>query len=474
MNLRKAKPAEIAMVMIKELPPLAVCDKTEEVYYYEDGQYILFPTEMMNRFVYKFFVDNECSDAWTESKAKGIIAGIRYDPYNVPIVSFDQDEKHINLNNGVLDTEGIKLKQHSPEYYFTYKLDVDYKPGDTKCPEFMSFLESVFNEPNKDGEFEPDWETIDKILKIGGYLLYPKNKMEKLFMFLGDGSNGKSFLIDIYQSFFPKKFVTSLSLKTLSDENSFSREQLIYSKLNISAEEKGQKIDSEQIKRIVSGQDITVNKKFEKNPNITPKTKIVVDSNGLPYFSDSTHGTLRRIYSIKFKNRFVPYEVYKNFLDPKTQRVFPQKQKSAFFSKIMEEKSAILNKFLDGLKSLKDNDWHLAETQNTNEMSKEYQEDTDTIGFWLNENYRIPTEEEKEEDFFGGTPATEIVDNFYQYYVENFPGKKFNYSTKALGRRIKELFRVETEYRFIKNDVSGKRKKITVYPIIEKKENEQE
>lgn len=470
MNLRKAKPAEVAITMLKDLPPLAVDKTTGTLFYYEDNYYQEFTKDGLNRTIYKYYLDNGCSDAWNESKAKNISAAIRMDPKKTPLVDFDTSEELINLRNGVLDLEEIRLKKHDPKYYFTYKLEVDYKPGEIDCPNFMEFLETVFNEFDSDGKLQPDYETIDSILKIGGYLIYPKNKMEKFFMFLGDGSNGKSFLIDIFQSFFPKKFITSLSLRLLATEDSFSRNQLLSSKLNISGEEKDSRVDAEQIKRIVSGQDITIYRKFEANISIIPKTKIVVDSNGMPSFKDSTHGTLRRIHKVAFKNRFLPYSEYKNIKNPEEHRMFPQREKTAFFKKVMEEQPAILNMFLSGLVDLREKNWSLPKTKNSDELDMEYREQTDTIGNWLMDNYEL--EEEEDDSFWEGIPIGEIIENFQDYYSENFPGTKFSYSSKGVGRRIREIFRVDPVRKNI-NKANGKRTTTTVYKLREIKQDEE-
>lgn len=465
-NISKLKPAEIAPIIIDELPPLAVERGSDDIFYYEDNHYKKFHKEDLFRFIYKFFMDNDSLDTWSRNKQEEIFSAIKYNPTKIALVDFNDHGPLLNVKNGVLDLDTLELKEHSPEYYFNYIVDVEYDPEAKECPTFKYFLESLFNHIDEERNITPDEETISAVLQICGYLLYPENKMEKFFMFLGNGANGKSLLIDVIKSFFPKEFITSLSLQILSSETSFQREQLQQSRINISAEEKGQKVDSEQIKRIVSGQDISVDRKFEKCLNIQPQAKIVVDSNGLPYFNDASYGTLRRIYALGFNNKFVPEDEYKNIQDPVSYRIFKQRDRNQFLDDIMKEKSAIFNLFLSGLKQLEANNWQLPETPNTQAIMKEYQEQTDSLGTFLLENY-----EAIQTPAWEGLRTEDVLNDFREYYERHFPGKQFGYSTKIIKKRINDLFRVSSEDRIRYN--TNQRAVTETFHAIQYKKNEE-
>ena len=99
-------------------------------------------------------------------------------------------------------------------------------------------------------------------------------------------------------------------------------------KLNICSEEKGGQIDSEELKRIISGDQVSIQRKYQNGASeLIPKTKIVVAVNNMPYFNDTTFGTIRRLIMFHFRNRFVSEADYKNEEDPEKFRIFKRVDK---------------------------------------------------------------------------------------------------------------------------------------------------
>ena len=447
-------PIEYSERIKETMPPLAVKKSSSELYAYNDKYYEPVTEHELNQFIYNYFVlgvpadkINPQPDNWNTARSKQISDALVLHPTIKQVDEFDSSQDLLNINNGVLDISDIsnpKLIPHHRDQEFSSIIDVTYDKNKTEAPNYKRFVESTFTELKSPET--PDFEAIDAINQLGGYLLYPKNKIEGFFMFLGGGANGKSLLIEIYRSFFDDKFVTDMSLKAMAQESSLERSQLIYSRLNISGEEKGRPIDAEQIKKISSGQHILISRKFMEPMTIKPNTKIIVDSNTIPHFKDHTHGTMRRLNLFKFPNKFVSKKDYETLKEPLLKRTFLMENRDTLLPAIMDEKSAIFNIFLSALKTLQKNNWRFPVTNNSTSMLEEYNEETDTLGSWLEETY-FPTPT-KDRDEFNTEAVTTILNDFQEYYQIHFPSTRFPYSSKGIARRINVVF---GEERVVKN-----------------------
>lgn len=430
----------------------------ESIYMYNGIYYNVLRKNDLKKIIYKFMVDNNILDAFKTNVINDIIQSLKSN-FNIETVEMDNYDNLLNVNNGIVNIETGELVPHSDKYNFSYVIDVDYDPKAQDCTYFLGLLSKIFNNEN---------DTISNICRIGGYLLYPKNEIEKMFFFLGDGANGKSILLEIYKLFFPKKNISCLSLQQLSSD-SFLRSQLLKSRVNVASETKGGKIDSEELKKIVSGEPITVNVKYDEPINFIPFTKIIIASNTKPYFNDTSHGIMRRLHIIEFKSIFMDKEEYDKEFDHEKRNIYLKIHKKEIFKNIDKEKSSIFNLFLKFLKDLKEKDWVLPETLNTKIIKEEYMEKADIMGTFLREYYEIKKEDDPSPDL----DVKDIFKEFREWYCNNFEEKKFNHSTVGIGLKIKSIFRVNS-IKFYGKDHKNDRNKSTLYPIVRRELNLEE
>jgi len=100
----------------------------------------------------------------------------------------DKDPYLLNCQNGVINLRTGQITQHAKsKHLMLMKMaSVSYVPG-AQCPLFLQFLDEIF---------KGDAAMIEYVQKIIGYSL-TGNVMEKaLFLFLGDGNNGKTTLLE--------------------------------------------------------------------------------------------------------------------------------------------------------------------------------------------------------------------------------------------------------------------------------------
>jgi putative DNA primase/helicase len=423
--------------------------KSEEVIYIynkEEGVYEELSETIFDSIIYDFFVEAGITTCWKIGRINEIKRAIACSKQVAVGKEMDDYDNLINLNNGVLNLDTMSLAPHNHGYYFTTKIDVDYEADNKKCPEFVKFLQSTFNNNS---------EVIDGIMQVCGYILYPQNRMDppKMFMFMGEGANGKSMLIDIMSLFFDPSNVSYLSLAVLSKQGSM-RSSLLGSRLNISSEEKGANIDSEEIKKIISSEAVQIERKYKPNFAYKPKTKIILASNTTPYFNDTSHGIYRRLYMVDFPNRFIPQREWE-IMTPEAQQECTArgmkvgKDKTWLLETLKKEKTAILNLFLTGLKKLRKNGWIIPETEHMQRVREEYFDSTDNVRTFLVSRYEAGGIEGLESPI----SITQILEEYREWYRENVSERPLNYSTSLLGRKIKAIFKIES----VRLDVNGEK-----------------
>ncbi len=415
-------------------------ERNERMLYAFNGKYYE-PYERIDfdKMLHDFLVQHDITEVWKSNRLQEIKNAMEVND-SCPRVVFDNYDDLICLNNGILNINTMELKPHSPQYFFTHAINIDYDPQAPLPTRFMTFLEKCFMNSDE----SVDYDTIDTIIKIGGYVLYNKNPLEKMFLFLGEGANGKSILLDVYKNLFPSKNVSFLSLEELSGKGSgFERARLIGSKINFCSEAKSTSVDAEEIKKIVTGDGITINNKYGQVVNYVPHCKIMMASNTRPYFNDASHGLMRRLYLIEFKNRFLHPEEYNKIENPELFRIFKADDRDDLADALELEMPGILNMFLVHLQQLIKKEFKLPETKNSESIKDEYKMSNDGVGYFLKEHYYFPGHNlTGEEEYYS---ASEILDHYREWYKDNVSQGHLKYSAVLMGIKIKEVFRIESQ-----------------------------
>src|SRR5690606_13045346 len=99
----------------------------------------------------------------------------------------------LNCNNGTLDLDTFRFRQHSPGDLLTYCLDYEYRP-DADCPRFRQYIDEVL--VGEDGH-TPDRDLARLHQELMGCSLTTDNSHETMIWLAGDGGNGKTVDITI-------------------------------------------------------------------------------------------------------------------------------------------------------------------------------------------------------------------------------------------------------------------------------------
>ena len=267
-----------------------VTTELKEIYYYSNGVY---------RPNGDFLISQTCRKIWREisidTKDITEITKIIMDATgHIPINDFDSDHTKINMKNGMYDITTGKLTEHNPSYLSFTQYHIFYDRT-KKCPKFLKFLTK---------SLEHDVVKICTVLEMMALCFIPRNIIEKAFIHVGMGSNGKSTLFNILTAMIG---INNITAKTIHDfeNNRFSASALEGKSANISADvgKRGIK-NTELIKKLIGGDPIDSEKKFKKPYAFRPHATMIFSANELPEVDDSSDGFARKFELIKWEKKF--------------------------------------------------------------------------------------------------------------------------------------------------------------------------
>jgi P4 family phage/plasmid primase-like protien len=301
------------------------------------------------------------------------------------IEEVNNNSKIISLKNTMLkikDNGEIETLEHTPNFYNTVQLEVNYNP-DAKCETFLKFLSEALTEEN-----------IKALQEIIGCLMTTETKLQKAFFFIGKGGCGKSTIIRVLQHILGTSNYSTLSLQDLSDK--FRAFGLLGKIANFYADLPDRPLeDSSTFKSITGEDEITIERKFgQPIDGFRSKTKLLFSCNQMPRCKDRTDGLYRRLY-------FIPFN------EP-----LPEQQRDGdLTNKLILEVDGIFNWALEGLKRVILREWKIFETEAHKEKLKEYIGDNDNVIPFINENCVI------EKGLY--IKSSVLYEEYKQYCIEN-------------------------------------------------------
>lgn len=199
----------------------------------------------------------------------------------------------IVVGNGLLNIKDLTLNEYDENYICTNKININY---------------------NQDAYHEDLDKTLNKITcnnrklrklieEMIGYILLRENSFGKSFILTGDGSNGKSTLLDIINAMIGKENISSLGLHELNQR--FKTSELLGKLLNTGDDiGNGYIDDNSTFKKLVTGESINVERKGSDPFDFNNYAKLIFASNEIPRINDTTNALMRRLIIIPFDAKF--------------------------------------------------------------------------------------------------------------------------------------------------------------------------
>lgn len=269
------------------------------------------------------------------------------------------DQHKVVVNNGILDLSTGKLEQFDENIFNTRLLKIDYKPNAPKVKALDTVLDNVTLG-------DPDMRLL--LLQMFAYTLCNHSNYQKAFMLIGEGSNGKSIILDLLTSFVGSENKSNIPLNGLKDDTRVS--SLLNKYVNI-GDDIGKKLEeTENFKSITAGMEVNVRRLYENPFSARLFTKLVFAANELPITEDKSKGFFRRWIIIPFNATF-------DESDPSYDPNIGDKIKTK------ESIEYLLVLCVKAYQRLIKDKKFITTTQSTKAVS-DYRSDSDSVYAWLN------------------------------------------------------------------------------------------
>jgi phage/plasmid-associated DNA primase len=205
----------------------------------------------------------------------------------------------IAVANGFLSLtpDGVVLERHRPEHRATERLDIPWDPA-AAPPRTLAFARFVLADNSvlaRQGEVE----TLAQVL---GSALFGRGR--RLLWLNGDPGVGKDTLVgSLARELFPPGVRSNLQLENMGTRDKFMLTSLIGARLNVFSEvDRDHLPNVGQLKRILSGEQQTIDVKHQKAVRFVPQAAFIGSSNKLPTVHDSSPGFWRRVSVIQTRD----------------------------------------------------------------------------------------------------------------------------------------------------------------------------
>jgi phage/plasmid-associated DNA primase len=343
-----------------------------------------------------------------------------------PMNKFNTEDDLYPCKNGVYSFSQRRLMTYKKEYYFTFKVPIEYKSNaDT------SDIEKAMTQ-----WFMGNANVISFMKYWLGYCLTPSTKRQEFLTVWGEtAGNGKSTL---FSDLFPKLMTGTsgvidqtlchtLDIKALLTTTGANNDTIFnlvgkrYAYVSEPKLEGKQKVDNEMIKRLTGESRYSVSAKYKNEITFQPMAKLVALCNKMFKVDVEDKGILRRILVAEMNTRFVDEAEYERSskADKKSGRV--QIRDDSIVDRLTENLSGVLKYFLEGASDYVENPRRSPPDEMFSSKMKAVK-DLDDMAKWI-KGYIIPEE--------GVTLSLRELktywrDNNVSFEIKNWRDKGFN------------------------------------------------
>lgn len=284
----------------------------------------------------------------------------------------DQHPMLLNVQNGTIDLNSLKLRPHRREDLLTQISPVSFDEA-ANCPHWLRFVDSIFN-GNQD---------LARFLQcLMGYCLSGDVSAQVVPILYGGGSNGKSVLLKVVQELLGPDYAAVLTSGMMSvrklDAHKTEQSDLAGKRFCCAIEtEHGMKIAESLLKHLSGGENLRVRKCHKDSFEFAPTAKVCIATNHAPEISGTDHGIWRRMALVPFNQTF--WDASKGESGPAEL-----KADTRLLEKLRSEFPGILNWALKGCLR-----WQLEGLKQPGEVleaTKSYRQDQDIIGRFVTDS----------------------------------------------------------------------------------------
>lgn len=215
--------------------------------------------------------------------------------------------RYIALKDSIYDLQEDETLPYSPKWTINNRINYSYDPN-----AYSEVMDKTLDKISCG-----DKQIRSLLEEMIGYTLYRQNSMQVCFMLTGEGSNGKSTLLNVIKKMLGKKNYTSLDLRELEDQ--FKPAELYGKLANIADDISGKYLGESAIfKKVVTGNSMLVRRLYGNPFELESYATQIFCANRLPNVNDKSDGFMRRIIIIPLNAKFSSKdEDYDPFIEEK-------------------------------------------------------------------------------------------------------------------------------------------------------------
>jgi P4 family phage/plasmid primase-like protien len=235
----------------------------------------------------------------------------RDERFAVSVERLDQDRLVLGVANGVVDLRTGELRAGSRDDLITKRSPFAYRPG-AQCPRFRQFVDEITGEPAGGGQIMRRPALAAYAQRAIGHCATASVAEHKMFVAVGDGSNGKSVLLDMlsevlgaYVALIPPEAMMSSSRDTDGERPTPFARNLAGARLAISSEARdGQKLSAAWIKRTTGDGRLTARGLHENPYSFATTHKLILLTNHQPPMDHLDEAARGRVHVWPFDMRW--------------------------------------------------------------------------------------------------------------------------------------------------------------------------
>jgi P4 family phage/plasmid primase-like protien len=207
----------------------------------------------------------------------------------------------INCTNGELWYEGggVNLRPHNHKSEILNAPVIEWN-ADAECPRFMAALRTVFDAEGFDAD-----RMVNHVLEIIGYMVQPQRPLAAWFLFIGEGQDGKSLLMELVGMLVGSDSVANASIVDIQRAGQKGFGQLVGKMLMVDDDLQSRTTLPDGMLKKISESKVLTGAFHHVNPfqfrcGVVP----VMLSNGFPAVRDLSKGMRRRANLVPFPVSF--------------------------------------------------------------------------------------------------------------------------------------------------------------------------
>jgi putative DNA primase/helicase len=351
--------------------------------------------------------------------------------YAVSSALLDVDPHLFGVDNGLVDLRTGLIRPNAKTEFVLKRSSVDYREN-AVSPRWLQFVSEITSRPGDvvDGKvsFVSRPKLQEALQRLLGYCLTGHTDAQKLFMFLGVGSNGKNVLLDTvmrivsdYGINMPPEIILTSKFDRQAEQASPMARMLQGIRLTVCSESKdGQQLDTGVVKRITGGGYLTARGLHEMPVSFLMTHKLILMTNHQPGLAQMDPAIRGRLFVVPFDMRWNrPGETDP---DPTLPDADPK-----LMALLWEEREGILQWLIEG--AVKYHTHGLLVCPEVAAFTRDYVDSQDVLSRWLGSLERCAPQD--------GLLAADLVSD-YQRYCRSEDEPCNQMMAADMGRKLKQ------------------------------------